>query len=191
MIYRQGMYALFLVGITGLLATLLRFNGADLSGLADKQPILEMAFAILLAVPLFWAVRRIKASSLRTIGFVLIGVFVLVLIGYVAPDDFVNPEGSYTKVFQKLMAPAVLVAFLLVATLYEKKRNEKATKGYVLRFGMAFKKVCDGYDAISEEGCSMRNTPYGVEFYDAEGNPTGFRATDIATKWKVIKEGSE
>ena len=188
---KLAMYALTMVGFIGLLHALLRFVGEDLSPMADKQPILEAAFAMLLVFPAFWVIRKLKTTSLRTIGLILVAAFVFLLAFYIAPDDFTRPEGKYSDIFPKVLAPVILIAFMLVTALYEKKRNEKAAKGYVLRFGMAFKKVCEGYGAVSEEGCSMRNTPYGIEFYDAEGNSTGFRPTDIATKWKVVKEGSE
>lgn len=188
---RSAMLCLTLVGIVGLLSAIVRAMGNDLTTAMESQPKLEIAFAIMLIFPAFWAISKFKASMWRIIGMAVVVAFALVLIKFVAPDDFVDPDRDETGMLAKVIPLAVLIAATLVINLYEKKRNKTIAKGYVMRFGLAFKKCCDGYDVVSEDGCAMRNTPYGIEFYDAEGNPTAFKATDISSKWKIDKGESE
>ncbi len=190
---RIAMTCLTLVGIVGLLSAISRYLGNDLSGASDSQPKLEIAFALMLMIPAFWALDKMRKSMARSLlmlaacGGAVVLLLVLGHMGVVEPGE----SSSDDRIVAKVVPIAVLIAFLLVTTLYERKRNKTIANGFVMRFGLAFKKCCDGYDVVSEDGCAMRNTPYGVEFYDAEGNPTAFKATDIATKWKVVKGESE
>ena len=191
MIVRTAMLCLTLVGIVGLLSAIVRAMGDHLTTAMESQPKLEFAFAMLLIVPAFWVISNFKRSSWRIVGMVAVSVIAIVIIRFLAPDTMDDPGRDDSKIISKAVPIAVLVAMFLVIHVYERKRNKAIAKGYVMRFGLAFKKCCDGYDVVSEDGCAMRNTPYGVEFYDALGNPTAFKATDIAAKWKIDKGESE
>lgn len=190
-IVRSAMLSLTLVGIVGLLSAICRAMGITLTTAMESQPKLEFAFAMLLIVPAFWVISSFKRSSWRIVGMLAVSVIIIVIIRFLAPDTMDDPGRDDSKIISKVVPIAVLVAMLLVIHVYERKRNRDIAKGYVMRFGLAFKKCCDGYDVVSEDGCAMRNTPYGVEFYDAQGNPTAFKATDIAAKWKIVKEATE
>lgn len=190
---RIAMICLTLVGIVGLLSAISRAMGNDLTTVMESQPKLEVAFALMLMIPVLWAIGKMRKNVVRSLMMLAVcgGAVVILLVlghtGIVEPGE----SGSGDSLIAKAVPIAVLIAFLLVTTLYERKRNKDIAKGYVMRFGLAFKKCCDGYDVVSEDGCSMRNTPYGVEFYDAQGNPTAFKAADIAAKWKIVKEVTE
>ena len=190
---RLAMTCLTLVGIAGLLSAISRYLGNDLSGASDSQPKLEMAFALMLMIPAFWALDKMRKSMARSLLMLAVCGGAVVLMLLLGQMGVVEPGGSSSddRIVSKLIPIAVLIALLLVTALYERKRNRDIAKGYVMRFGYAFKKCCDGYDVVSEDGCAMRNTPYGIEFYDAEGNPTAFKATDISSKWKIDKGESE
>lgn len=188
---RSAMLCLTLVGIVGLLAAIVRAMGDTLTTAMESQPRLEFAFAMLLIIPAFWAISNFKRSSWRIVGMLAVSVIVIVIIRFLAPDTMDDPGRDDSKIIAKAVPIAVLAAMLLVFHVYERKRNKVIANGFVMRFGLAFKKCCDGYDVVSEDGCAMRNTPYGVEFYDAQGNPTAFKATDIAAKWKIDKGESE
>ena len=190
-IVRTAMLCLAIIGVAGLASTIARAMGNDLSGMEEARPKLDFAYSIMLLIPAFWAISSFKRSSWRIVGMLAVSVVAIVIIRFLAPDTMDDPGRDDSKIILKLVPVAVLVAMLLVIHVYERKRNKDIAKGYVMRFGLAFKKCSDGYDVVSEDGCAMRNTPYGVEFYDALGNPTAFKAADIAAKWKIDKGESE
>ena len=190
---RLSVLCLTIVGFLGLLSAVMRFMGNPLETAADSQEKIEICFAIMLICPAFWLIERMRRGFWRSMANIAMIAVMVIILMFLASSGVTDPKegGSDDRIITKLVPVAVLIAFILVTTLYERKRNARIANGFVMRFGLAFKKCCDGYDVISQDGCSMRNTPHGVEFYDAQGNPTAFKATDIATKWKIVKEDTE